>query len=499
MSDIVLTDANADAGSVTPATIEQMKPGASHKAVATHTVTQADIDAGYVYNLAKVTGKSPSGALISDDSHDPDPIDPEAPIIDDCAECTATPVIGRPRVALVVEVINSGSGRNGAFLLGDEIEYRFTIVNRGNTTLHDLVLNDAKLGLKAVFVDANLKPGERIARIFSYVVTAEDILAKEVVNTATVRGTSLSGLTATDVSGDEVTTDKPTVVPVAEGPVARADEVTTPQHTPVVIQVLDNDQKGSTAIDPRTVRLMDPETGKLSKEVAISGEGVYTVETDGTVTFTPVREFHGVSKIDYVVGDVNGLEADRVSITVSVVQSEPVAVDDSKEGSFNTEIAIALLDNDQPDGASLDPASVEIVTQPQHGTLQKDADGVVRYIPNPYYTGTDAFTYRVRDVNGNWTEAATVRITISGFQIPNIITPNGDGQNDRFVIIGLAEYDHADVVIFNRWGNEVYRSRDYKQNWEGQGVSEGTYYYLITLRKEGKETIHKGWVVIKRK
>jgi|GEM_PF-1493678 len=499
LTNIAITDANADAGSITPATIAALEPGESRTAMAAHTLTQADIDAGYVYNIAQATGEAPNGDEVSDESHDPNPLDPDAPQAGDCADCTVTPIEIKPAVALVAVATNSGSGRNGSFLVGDEIEYRFTVVNRGNSTLNGFVLNDVKLGLKDVAVDETLAPGESFVRTFRYTITPEDLVAKQVVTTATVDAQSLMGKATTDVSGDDVTNDVPTIVPVAEGPESVADEGSTPQNTPVTIEVVSNDEEGSSDIDPHTVRLIDPETGKPSESVTIPEEGTYTVGSDGAVTFTPVREFYGESTVQYVVRDVNGLETDPAAITVIVTQSKPTASDDTQQGSFNGPVQIQLLNNDQPDTAPLDPSTIEIVGQPQHGTLQIGTDGVVTYSPNQYYIGPDEFSYRVRDVNGNWTNVATVRITVSGFKIPNIITPNGDGQNDRFVIVGLADYDNADVVIFNRWGNEVYRSRSYKQDWDAQGVSEGTYYYLITLRKDGKETVHKGWLVIKRK
>ncbi|SFH76594.1 DUF7507 domain-containing protein [Parapedobacter indicus] len=499
LTNIVITDANADAGSITPATITTLAPEESRNATATHTITQADIDAGYVYNIAQVTGEAPNGDEVSDESHDPDPLDPDAPTVGDCTDCTITPIEIRPAVALVAVATNTGSGRNGAFIVGDKIEYRFTVTNRGNTTLAGFVLNDTKLGLKDVVVDETLAPGESFVRMFRYTITQEDILAKQVVTSATVNAESPTGTATADVSGDEVTNDVPTLVPVAEGPESSNDEGETPQNTPVTVNVVDNDEEGSSELDPATVRLIDPETGEPSEAVTIPGEGTYTVGADGTITFTPIREFYGESTIQYVVRDVNGLEADPAAITVAVAQSQPAASDDTQQGSFNGPVQIQLVSNDQPDTAPLDPSTIEITSQPQHGTLEIGADGIVTYSPNQYYTGPDEFSYRVMDANGNWTNVATVQITVSGFNIPNIITPNGDGQNDRFVIVGLADYDNAEVLIFNRWGNEVYRSNSYKQDWDAQGISEGTYYYLITLRKDGKETVHKGWLVIKRK
>src|SRR5690606_4667815 len=101
--------------------------------------------------------------------------------------------------------------------------------------------------------------------------------------------------------------------------------------------------------------------------------------------------------------DINGLQADPAAIAVSVQRSEPKVVDDRAETGFNTPVVVPVLDNDQPDGAPLDPATIEIIDQPQFGKVELNSDGTVTYVPNQYYTGTDRFTYRVQDVNGNWT------------------------------------------------------------------------------------------------
>src|SRR5690606_27385601 len=134
-----------------------------------------------------------------------------------------------------------------------------------------------------------------------------------------------------------------------------------------------------------------------------------------------------------------GLQSDPAAITVTVIRSEPEAADDRAETTFNTPVKVPILDNDVADGAPFDLTAIEIVDQPQFGTVVINPDGTVTYTPNQYYTGSDRFTYRVRDANGNWTNVAAVEITTSGFQIPNVITPNGDGRNDRFVIVGLED------------------------------------------------------------
>jgi len=83
--------------------------------------------------------------------------------------------------------------------------------------------------------------------------------------------------------------------------------------------------------------------------------------------------------------------------------------------------------------------------------------------------------------------------------IPNIFTPNNDGKNDDFVIKDLESYPRSQLLIFNRWGNEVYRADNYLNNWNGSGLAEGTYYYVLNRReRSGSITTFKGWVYLKR-
>ncbi|MBC9932683.1 DUF7507 domain-containing protein [Chitinophaga qingshengii] len=82
--------------------------------------------------------------------------------------------------------------------------------------------------------------------------------------------------------------------------------------------------------------------------------------------------------------------------------------------------------------------------------------------------------------------------------IPNVITPNGDGKNDRFVILGLGKYPGSGLFIYNRWGNMVYQSKDYDNKWDGNGLNEGTYYYILKLRTPEGERVYKGWIELLR-
>jgi gliding motility-associated-like protein len=100
-------------------------------------------------------------------------------------------------------------------------------------------------------------------------------------------------------------------------------------------------------------------------------------------------------------------------------------------------------------------------------------------------------TIYVQDVNG--CEASfTITIHVEFF-IPNLITPNKDGKNDRFEIMALPA--GSQLLIVNRWGNKVYTSSDYDNSWDADEDSDGVYYYELQI-PSGKT--YKGWVEVIR-
>ena len=86
--------------------------------------------------------------------------------------------------------------------------------------------------------------------------------------------------------------------------------------------------------------------------------------------------------------------------------------------------------------------------------------------------------------------------------VAQAITPNGDGVNDTWVIYNIENHPGSIVRVFNRWGNEVYYSNNYHNDWDGhyknlkEGLpSSGAYMYQIDLNGDG--TIDaQGWLYI---
>lgn len=97
------------------------------------------------------------------------------------------------------------------------------------------------------------------------------------------------------------------------------------------------------------------------------------------------------------------------------------------------------------------------------------------------------------DKTNNYSTVMTPAISTQFF-IPNVITPNGDGKNDKFVIKGLDLYPRSVLEVFNRWGNQVYRSDNYSNNWGGEGLSGGVYYYVLRINVAGAPQVYKGYI-----
>ncbi|MBT9393784.1 gliding motility-associated C-terminal domain-containing protein [Hymenobacter sp. NST-14] len=77
----------------------------------------------------------------------------------------------------------------------------------------------------------------------------------------------------------------------------------------------------------------------------------------------------------------------------------------------------------------------------------------------------------------------------------NIITPNGDGKNDVLTINNVHLYPANTLTVYNRWGKQLYETRNYRNTFGGEGCSPGMYYYLFQL---DNGTSYKGWFQIVR-
>ena len=83
-------------------------------------------------------------------------------------------------------------------------------------------------------------------------------------------------------------------------------------------------------------------------------------------------------------------------------------------------------------------------------------------------------------------------------EIPNIFTPNGDGVNDLFVINGIEFCENPALIVKNQQGKIVFQSRHYENNWDANGMPNGTYYYQFIYNINHTQQLRTGTLMIRR-
>lgn len=155
--------------------------------------------------------------------------------------------------------------------------------------------------------------------------------------------------------------------------------------------------------------------------------------------------------------------------------------------------------------------------KPSWSYLWTGPDGFVSNKANPIVTNANAdkmgmYTVTVRDerkCSSNESITMFLEDCEDRFTVPEGFSPNGDGINDALIIRGLSNYPNHSIVIFNRWGEKVYKAAPYNNDWQGMSqyglviglgagelLPEGTYFYLLE-KNNGEEPI-KGSIYLKR-
>lgn len=181
-------------------------------------------------------------------------------------------------------------------------------------------------------------------------------------------------------------------------PIALPDAVTTPEDTDAIIDVLAND--------------LSPDGQPLQVTQARAENGEVNLNSDGTITYTPYRDFNGPDTITYTVTDPDGNTATSfVAVTVTPVNDVPEAQDDYAETPLNTPVVIDVLAND----TDIDGDTLSIVGLPTSadGTVAVNPDGTITFTPNAGFTGAAVISYEMTDGTANDTAQAVVLVGLS--------------------------------------------------------------------------------------
>lgn len=150
------------------------------------------------------------------------------------------------------------------------------------------------------------------------------------------------------------------------------------------------------------------------------------------------------------------------------------------KASFDAEPDVTSKDNP-------DISFIDLTTNPSSWEWNFGDGGTsTEQNPDHTYSSDNIGSYEVRLIAYNQygcadTAYKTVEIVVDEIVIPNIITPNGDGKNDAFVIKDIEFMLSSKLVIYNRWGKKVFEATNYNQDnaWDADNLADGVYYYVL--------------------
>ncbi|MFB9057291.1 gliding motility-associated C-terminal domain-containing protein [Mariniflexile ostreae] len=501
--------------------------------IATYVIDQSAVDAGGVANSVVASGDSPAGTRVSDTSDNGDDTDGNTEDDTTVTNFTEDPSL---RAVKTASITDNGDGVLGT---GDAIAYTITVANTGNVTLGGITLADtftdahgavlalttepAFKGADQGSAEGTLLVGETATYIATYVIEQSAVDASGVANSVVASGDSPAGTRVSDTSDNGDDTDGNTEDDSTQVVFEHYPEITLVKTSElkaggslgdIITYAFTATNSGNVTLTNVVVDDLLTNTINLSIQPSTLAPGESGIAT-ATYIITQLDMIEGsVVNSAFVKGldpnsneveDISGTEIDNDDPTTTyVIKKDPETLDDSAETLIGQPVNIPIMENDIAYDTYLVPETIEILQGPSYGTITIDANGMVVYTPTPgiKFTGQDNFTYRIKDAYESWSNVATVTITIKGLFFPNAISPNGDGDNDAFEIIGIEYYKDAEVLIFNRWGNEVYRNSNYKNGnnkFSGEGLNNGTYYYVVNLTNEkGSVENYKGWLFIQR-
>jgi len=128
------------------------------------------------------------------------------------------------------------------------------------------------------------------------------------------------------------------------------------------------------------------------------------------------------------------------------------------------------------------------------GSVQSEVTGGTEAYSYQWSTGSvsssifgltaGSYSLIVTDANGCTASAVIRLVEPRELEMPEGLSPNGDGDNDYFVIKGIEAYPNNEIIIYNRWGNVVFQQSGYNNEWQGentkgQPLPDGTYFVVF--------------------
>ncbi len=484
--------------------IASLPVGASNSTTfsAVYTITQADIDAGQVENLATATGFDPQGNPVTDTSSDPTPCTSCTPN-PTCPDCTYTPMTSNPRIAVIKNGVFNDLNNDGFAQVGETITYTFIVTNNGNVTLNNVNVTDPLVTVNGGPI-ASLAPGQTDNTTFTavYTLTQTDINNGFVINQATACGIYKGNNVCDDSDFNNFTDDNPTITSFDPIEIIAVDDIVLVNcnQNGVLGNIITNDTINGNPINIGQVLIT---TTNTNPNIAI--------DINGNIIFiNPVPD--GIYTFDYTICYINSLTiCDSASVTINV---------DSNANVVNLNDDVCTLDD------AIDLALNLPANTPTNGVwIDTTGSGALSGSSfNPTGLSVGSYLIRYEVLEGTCTVVYEIEVEVNNdcevlpcndLVIYNYVSANNDGVNDVFVIENITNdcYVENTVEIYNRWGVKVYHGDNYNNTTVAfKGISEGratfnkdkelptgTYYYILKYKSDtGNVTEKSGYIYLTR-
>ncbi|MGL6160989.1 DUF7507 domain-containing protein, partial [Microbulbifer sp.] len=385
---IAINDPQLDAVATCDTTT--LAPGAIATCSGTHTITQAEVDAGTVDNTATASGTDPGSNPVS------------------ANDSTSTALSASPALSLDKSAADSGYAA-----VGDTINYSYLVTNTGNVTVGDIAVSDDKI--PSVDCPATvLAPGQSTTCTGSYTVTQADLDAGSVTNLASASGVPAGG-TLTPAEDSETVAAAPNEIAAADdsyGPVNGADGAAD------LGSVFDNDTLDGGPLDPVDVTAtpLDTLPAELSFDPATGSVGLAPGAPAGDYGFTY-----------RICEETNTSNCSTAVVTVSVVAPEIQTADDDFSvfpiNGANGGTTPLILANDTLNGDAMALSAVELTALEIPAGLTLNPDSSITVAPGTA-AGSYAVRYRSCEIaNPDNCDTATVTVLVVA---PEIVAVDDD-------------------------------------------------------------------------
>ncbi|MCL6257948.1 Ig-like domain-containing protein [Aquiflexum sp. TKW24L] len=208
---------------------------------------------------------------------------------------------------------------------------------------------------------------------------------------------------------------------------------------------------------------IDQDGDVLTATIIVDGvdNGSLSAFPDGSFNYTPNAGFTGTDQFQYRMRDSELNESEPITVTIQVYEGNrvPSGTNDAFGVVKNTPLTIAapgfLVNDFDPDGDAL--TATLIVDGVDNGSLSAFPDGSFNYTPNPGFTGTDQFQYRMRDSELNDSEPITVTFEVVGpneppvAQADDITTECADPSGTNVTLDGSNSTDPEGGALIYSW------------------------------------------------